>query len=152
MNTGNMRETYNYHRTYIILISNYGKIGSGRRCLLHVLEEDVDEKIVLFTEKTLKTCRQKKLIRDGIKKKASKFDKIILPEEIDETTGYHPTCYKCFCAVREKNKTVVAGCKIFYNSHFIHNMLYYVSTIRNYYLLFVLQQIPMYKRAQKRRM
>lgn len=29
----------------------------------------------------------------------SKFSGIILPDEIDGSTGYHPSCYKSYCAV-----------------------------------------------------
>lgn len=66
---------------------------------------------MLFTEKLLENCRLKKAIRDGMKTKASKFDSIVLPDRIDEISGYHSTCYKCFCAVNEKKKAV-PGCKL----------------------------------------
>lgn len=48
------------------------------------------------------------MIRDRQKKKKSIYDVIVLPDQINETTGYHPTCYKCFCGVREKKEIAVA--------------------------------------------
>lgn len=72
------------------------------KCCLHIVNDCSIENIVLFTETTIENCRAKKEIRDTTKKKSSKFDKIELPEIIDKTTGYHPSCYKSYCAVSFK--------------------------------------------------
>lgn len=76
------------------------------------------ENVVPFTQETLEQCRLKKTIRDGIKTRVSKFDIIVLPEKIDKTSGYHPSCYRWFCAVREKkNHLAPTRCKKLLNSH-----------------------------------
>lgn len=79
-------------------------IFSDRICLLHVGANNLYENIVLFTNETLEVCKTKKSIRNETKTKASKFDSIVLPEKIDEKSGYHPSCYKCFSAVSAKKK------------------------------------------------
>lgn len=38
------------------------------------------------------------------KKRASKFDSITLPTNVDGTSGYHVRCYKYFCSVKEKKE------------------------------------------------
>lgn len=60
------------------------------------------EKIILFKEETIAKCRAKKEIRDQTKKKKSKYDDIILPDVIDNTTGYHSSCFKSYCSISFK--------------------------------------------------
>lgn len=67
---------------------------------------DEAEKIIPFTAVTLENCVKKKEIRMKTQIRASKFDKIILPEYADGTSGYHTRCYKYFCSIKEKKKTV----------------------------------------------
>lgn len=50
-----------------------------------------------------------------MKKKSSKFDSIVLPDQIDGKSGYHPSCYRWFCAVREKKKIPIPGSKKLFN-------------------------------------
>lgn len=70
------------------------------------------EKIILFTEATLENCRQKKELRLKLQKRASKFDKITLPSNVDGLCGYHRLCYKYFCSITEKRQK---ACKYFDN-------------------------------------
>lgn len=70
------------------------------RCCLHI-GADTKENSIQFSDKTIQTCRAKKEIRDQCKKKKSKFDDIELPEVIDDTTGYHPSCFRNFCSPSE---------------------------------------------------
>lgn len=65
----------------------------------------VSKEIILpFTHETLLNCQQKKELRDNAKKKKSKFDAIVLPEQVDGLAGYHASCYRYFCAVSKKAK------------------------------------------------
>lgn len=75
---------------------------SVKRCCLHIGEGNSKEKIVVFTEETLQRCYEKKSIRDRNKKKKSKFDAIVLPERSDGIVGYHPSCSRYYCSVRER--------------------------------------------------
>lgn len=74
------------------------------KCVLHT--GDVKGKIILFTEDTLKNCKDKKEIRDATKKKKSKFDVIELPEEPDGISGYHAQCYRYFCSGVKKQPSM----------------------------------------------
>lgn len=70
------------------------------KCCLHLgTDISTNEKIIPFTQKTIENCRKKKEIRDKNKKKISKFDDITLPIVIDETTGYHSSCFRSYCSV-----------------------------------------------------
>lgn len=83
------------------------------KCLLHVDDTyDFNQKIIPFTEESLQNCHEKKSIRDEQKKKASKFDKINLPEIADGIVGYHSLCYRCYCSVKKPVKPVEALCNI----------------------------------------
>lgn len=73
-------------------------IEPNTKCCLHISEYDTDEKIIPFTETSLKTCRNKKAIRDQHIRN-SKFNVIVLPTEIDGVIGYHPSCYRIYRAV-----------------------------------------------------
>lgn len=68
------------------------------KCCLHIAEGHSTENIILFTEKTLQTCRNKKETRDHGEKK-SKFDDVILPNILNPTTGYHPSCFRSYCSI-----------------------------------------------------
>lgn len=76
--------------------------NSGRKCCLHIGPSFSGENVILFTENSIEKCREKKEVRDSIKKKKSKFDDITLPDVIDQTTGYHASCFKSYCAVHLK--------------------------------------------------
>lgn len=78
----------------------------ARNCLLHLGENNLHENIVPFTIAALENCREKKALRDRTKTKSSKFDEIILPFQVEETFGYHPSCYKSYCGVREKRRKI----------------------------------------------
>lgn len=69
---------------------------------MHVGVGTTNEKIIVFTEGSINVCRAKKQIRDTAKTKKSKFDEIILPNVISNITGYHPSCYRSFCAITAK--------------------------------------------------
>lgn len=69
---------------------------------MHIGLGNSNEKIILFTEKTIDVCRAKKQIRDTEKRRKSKFDEIMLPNLISNITGYHPSCYRSFCAINAK--------------------------------------------------
>lgn len=69
------------------------------KCCLHIGEGHSTENIILFTKKTVQTCRNKKEIRDHRKKKKSKFDDVILPSILNSTTGYHPSCFRSYCSI-----------------------------------------------------
>lgn len=58
--------------------------------------------MILFSEDTINRCREKKEIRDKLKKKKSKFDAITLPDAIDQNTGYHSSCFRSYNAVHLK--------------------------------------------------
>lgn len=64
------------------------------KCVLHTGNDDA--KIILFTRETLEKCWETKRLREETKKRKSKFDKIVLPTELDGVSGYHPQCYKYF--------------------------------------------------------
>lgn len=68
------------------------------RCCLHLDSYEVTDRVILFTTATLQKCRDKRDARIMLRKK-SKFNDVVLPDQIDETTGYHSACYKAFCAV-----------------------------------------------------
>lgn len=72
------------------------------KCVLHT-DKTVDptENVIPFTTDSIQICHDKKSIRDKKKKRKSKFDKIVLPTEVDESSGYHARCYKYFCSVNE---------------------------------------------------
>lgn len=72
------------------------------QCVLHIGKNDSAENVIPFTAESLQVCDGKKAIRDSVKKKKSKFDGIILPDEADGVAGYHASCYKLFCAVKTK--------------------------------------------------
>lgn len=72
-------------------------IITEKRCWLHLGLDVSKENIISFTEETLRHCTTKKVIRDTTKKRKSKFDSIVLPENADGIAGYHASCYKYFC-------------------------------------------------------
>lgn len=63
-------------------------------CSLHT-GGDINEKIIPFTQATLKRCREKQNLRKTNQKKASRFDHIELPESPDGY-GYHASCNRYF--------------------------------------------------------
>lgn len=58
------------------------------RCCLHIDSYPVEDRIVLFNETTIQKCREKRDIRIQLRRK-SKYNDIVLPDVIDQTTGYH---------------------------------------------------------------
>lgn len=72
------------------------------KCVLHLGAYDPKEKVIAFTEESLKICTEKKELRDRAKKKRSKFDVISLPTQVDLVSGYHAQCYKYFISISEK--------------------------------------------------
>lgn len=58
---------------------------------------DNDEILIPFVEATLKKCQESAAKRAQYCRK-SKYNKIVLPAEIDGVIGYHPQCYKGFNA------------------------------------------------------
>lgn len=71
------------------------------KCWLHVTGDNIDEPITLFTNESLKLCKEKQLIRLGTISK-SKYKDIVLPNAADGIVGYHKSCYKYFKAVKGK--------------------------------------------------
>lgn len=69
------------------------------KCCLHIGTASSTENVIQFTESSIQTCREKKAIRDNRKKRKSKYDVIVLPDVIDQTTGYHPSCFRNYCSV-----------------------------------------------------
>lgn len=83
----------------IIAIMSVNTSVAVPKCYLHLDSyADANGRIILFNETTIQKCREKKDIRSRLNRK-SKFSNIILPDEIDGTTGYHSGCYKSYCAV-----------------------------------------------------
>lgn len=72
------------------------------KCCLHIGADTSTERIILFTEKSIQTCRSKKELRDKEKKRKSKYDDVTLPDLIDQTTGYHASCFRNFTSVHLK--------------------------------------------------
>lgn len=68
------------------------------RCCLHVDSYELTDCVILFTPATIQKCRDKRDARLRLRKK-SKFNDVVLPDQIDETTGYHSACYKSFCSL-----------------------------------------------------
>lgn len=88
------------------------------KCVLHTGEESGS--ILPFTKTTLDKCWKIKQQRDETKKRKSKFDAIILPNDVDGVSGYHPKCYKYFQASvkkisqQTKNGTILILFKILF--------------------------------------
>lgn len=87
---------------YIILYLTQIEIADmsvgNLRCCLHTDSHPGNDRIVLFNETTIQKCREKRDIRIQLKRK-SKYSDIVLPDVIDQTTGYHSQCYKSYCAI-----------------------------------------------------
>ena len=66
-----------------------------------------NEKLILFTETTLKNCIEILKIR---KTKHFKYHDVELPSSVNVFQGYHHKCYKTFTALKSKYKTVNATC------------------------------------------
>lgn len=101
------------------------------KCVLHIGIDKFKEKIIAFTSDTLQNCHFKREIRQKATKK-SKFDVINLPDTPDGISGYHPSCYRCYCAISIKKDTKNSQRKCM-NTLFYHNILnlkyFYYMTI-----------------------
>lgn len=64
-----------------------------------VCNQNIDDKTIKFTTSTLNKSKSILKIR---KENNLKFNDIILPEEVNDNTGYHVKCYKNFLAVMKK--------------------------------------------------
>lgn len=73
-------------------------------CVLKINCDIADTGTVkLFSEKTLKTAKDKLNIRKTCK---LKYSNVILPEAVDNTSGYHCACYKLFTSINRKSLDV----------------------------------------------
>lgn len=61
--------------------------------------EDVSGKIIKFTEENLQQCREKLRIRVAL---SMKYNDIVLPDCVNDITGYHSACRKNFLAIPRK--------------------------------------------------
>lgn len=46
------------------------------------------------------------MIRDRVQKQ-SKYSVVTIPPKPDETIGYHSSCYRSYCAIKDKNETAI---------------------------------------------
>lgn len=61
--------------------------------------KDRNEKIITFVEDKLKKCKEVLQIRVNFK---LKYDSVQLPEQVNDTDGYHRNCYNSFTALMAK--------------------------------------------------
>lgn len=73
----------NVHATYVLKIS----------C-------QENDKIILFNEASLKDCRNKLNIRKACN---LKYKEIILPDSVNNVSGYHRNCKKLFTSINKKS-------------------------------------------------
>ena len=61
--------------------------------------------VIKFTEESLKKCKDVLEYRQNKEyRRKSKYVDIKLPSEVDQTLGYHYSCYKCFTSIpKSKN-------------------------------------------------
>lgn len=69
-------------------------------CVFHLNCNSQTETVILFTDKTLKTCQEKLKIRAVCKLKCSD---VVLPEAVNDSSGYHRSCSKLFTSLNSKN-------------------------------------------------
>ena len=69
------------------------------KCVFNIHCTD-EEKIILFTSKTLNDVKEKLKIRQSCN---IAYNDIVLPEAVDNSSGYHSYCKKLFCKINKKN-------------------------------------------------
>lgn len=86
------------------ILNSHFPFSQTHNVLCTLAEMTRRRKQYLSRTKSFDIAMKKKRVRDSIKKKKSKFDDIMLPEKADGTTGYHSSCYRLFCAVKQKQR------------------------------------------------
>ena len=70
-------------------------------CVLHQGPGDRDGKITKFTERSLATCQKTLKIRCH---QDLKYKDVVIQNEINDTFGYHKSCYQKFNALSEHQR------------------------------------------------